>query len=69
MGLYRISDTAGAPIDETTFSREGLRERDDLQRLLRQSITILDPGLMVLSRRTIAAPCPRFRQADSKHLR
>lgn len=49
MTLYRIDDHGVTPIDQTTFHQQGLRERQDIQRLLKGSINILEPGLMVIA--------------------
>jgi hypothetical protein len=36
-------------VSETTFKQEGLQERSDLQRLLREHIEIVSPGALVLA--------------------
>jgi hypothetical protein len=49
MGLYEITDDG---LDERTvksFASLGLKERDDLQRLIRDQIAVLDEDLLVLS--------------------
>ncbi|MCH8509748.1 MAG: endonuclease NucS [Phycisphaerales bacterium] len=49
MTLYRIEEQGVTPIDQTTFHQQGIRERQDIQRLLKGAISILDPGLMVIA--------------------
>jgi len=49
MTLYQIEDDALRPLDRTGFQREGLLERNDLQRLLRDQIDILGADLFVLT--------------------
>jgi len=49
MGLYRIEEGSLAPIGETKFADSGIYERDDLQRMLREAIEIVAPGVMVLA--------------------
>ena len=49
MPLYHVDSKRFAAIPETTFAREGVLERGDLQRLLRDQIGVLEEGLMVLA--------------------
>lgn len=49
MTLYQIEDDTLRPLDRTGFQREGLMERNDLQRLIRDQIEILDDALLVLA--------------------
>ena len=49
MGLFRITDSAFEPVPTATFAQEEIRERQDLQRLLRDSIELIVPGGMVLA--------------------
>lgn len=49
MGLYRIQNQSLEPIEVTRFADGDIRERDDLQRMLRESIEIVLPGAMVLA--------------------
>ncbi|MCK4871304.1 MAG: DUF4268 domain-containing protein [Phycisphaerales bacterium] len=49
MPLYRIAQDRLAPIDTTTFAAAKIRERDDLQRLLRKQIEVILPDSMVLA--------------------
>jgi hypothetical protein len=48
MTIFRITDSALEKVEETTFAREKLLERKDLQRRLKASISVLSPGLMVI---------------------
>ncbi len=49
MGIYRIIDNELRSLQETTYQSEGMLERRDLQSLIRDSIEIIDPNLMVLA--------------------
>ncbi len=49
MSIYEISKNKISVIDETTFSSEGLRERADIQRLLRTQIDIISSDILVIS--------------------
>lgn len=49
MAIYQLSDKHLKPIAETTFGAEGIMERKDLQRLLRDDITVLGDDLMVVA--------------------
>ncbi len=49
MAIYEIKPDRLGKVPETTFSAEGIRERDDLQRLLRDQIEILSPDTLVVS--------------------
>lgn len=49
MGIYQILDSELRPLKATTFQTEGIFERRDLQSLVRDSIGIIDPDLMVLA--------------------
>lgn len=49
MSLYRITTDKLEPISRTTFAAESLLERNDLQRLLRQDISIIGEDLMVIA--------------------
>lgn len=48
MPVYRITPTAIEPLQATTFQAQGLKERDDLQRLLRSNIAVLGDDLLVI---------------------
>jgi len=49
MAIYEISSDKFRKIDETSFSSAGLRERQDLQRLLRSQIEIVSPSTLVIA--------------------
>ena len=49
MAIYEISSDKFRKIDEILFSNAGLRERQDLQRLLRGQIEIVAPDTLVIS--------------------
>lgn len=49
MTLYRVDKSNLERIDATSFEQESLRERQDLQRLLRTDISVLDPDPMVIA--------------------
>jgi hypothetical protein len=49
MSLYRITPDSLSPIPSTGFSEEGLTERYDLQRLIRDHIEAIAPDCMVLA--------------------
>ncbi len=48
MSIYEIATNSLIPLKLTDFARERLRERADLQRLIRDQIEVLDPDLLVL---------------------
>jgi hypothetical protein len=41
MAIYELTPTAIRPIEETTFRRAEIRERQDLQRLLRARVDVI----------------------------
>ena len=49
MPLYQITNGALSPLASTDFQRENLRERRDLQRLLKANIEAIDPNVMVIA--------------------
>jgi hypothetical protein len=49
MPIYEITQSAIRKLGETTFSAAGLRERADLQRLLRSNIEVVSPDTLVVS--------------------
>lgn len=49
MAIFQLTQEALKPIAETTFGAEGIMERRDLQRLLRDQIGILGERLMVVA--------------------
>jgi RecB family endonuclease NucS len=49
MPLYEMTPQAFRPINQTSFTEQRVRERHDLQRLLRSQIGVLGDDLYVLS--------------------
>src|SRR4051794_35198007 len=49
MPIYEITQSAIRKLGETTFSAAGVRERADLQRLLRSNIEVISPDTLVIS--------------------
>ena len=47
--IYEIKDSEIVSIEETSFEKQGLKERSDLQRLLKNQVEILSPNLLVVS--------------------
>jgi RecB family endonuclease NucS len=49
MAVFEITQDRIVPLQPTSFSDQGLRERGDLQRLLRDQVHIIDPDVLVVS--------------------
>ena len=49
MPIYEITQSAIRKLGETTFSAAGIRERADLQRLLRSNIDVVSPDTLVVA--------------------
>ena len=49
MPIYRLTNDAIQPLPETTFMQHGVRERSDLQRLLRANIEVVAPDVLVIA--------------------
>jgi hypothetical protein len=49
MAIYEIQQSGLVRLKDTAFSDEGLRERDDLQRLLREQIDVISPDTLVVA--------------------
>lgn len=49
MPIYELSDTGIKPLQKTTFADQGIRERQDIQRLLREQIEIISAQTMVIA--------------------
>lgn len=49
MAIYSIRDAELVKLEETTFQAEGILERDDLQRILRERIEVISPETMVIA--------------------
>lgn len=49
MALHELSQTGLSPVDSVDFSDVGVRERADLQRILRDRIEIISPDVLVIA--------------------
>src|SRR6187401_3808163 len=49
MAIYRLTKDSIARLEPASFARQGVRERDDLQRLLRANIEAVAPDVMVIA--------------------
>ena len=49
MAIYELSDTGIKRLQKTTFADRGIRERQDIQRLLRDQIEIISDQTMVIA--------------------
>lgn len=49
MAIYHYTQTELKPVSETKFGAEGILERQDLQRLLKAQIDVIDERLMVIA--------------------
>lgn len=49
MPIYRIDDKKIVPIERTTFARQGLRERHDIQSLLKSRVEVLAPDTLIVA--------------------
>ena len=49
MALYEVTSENLIKIQLTTFGQTGLRERDDLQRLLKKQIDVILPDILIIS--------------------
>jgi hypothetical protein len=49
MAIYQITDSKLEKIMPTTFAEQGIKERDDIQRLLRNQIEVIAPGVLILA--------------------
>jgi hypothetical protein len=49
MAIYKVLADQLSPLAETTFAKEAVKERDDLQRLLKKKIEIISPDTLVIS--------------------
>lgn len=49
MPIYELSDTGIKRLQKTTFADRGIRERQDIQRLLRDQIEIISENTMVIA--------------------
>jgi hypothetical protein len=49
MAIYKVLEDQLSPLAETTFAKEAVKERDDLQRLLKNKIEIISRDTLVIS--------------------
>ena len=49
MAIFRLRDEALEKVNTTTFAAESIRERQDLQRILRSQIDVISPGTLVIA--------------------
>ena len=49
MAIFEILTDGFKKVEETSFSAEGIRERADLQRLLRSNVNVVSPDTLVIS--------------------
>src|SRR4051794_3124202 len=49
MPLYKMTQSAITPVALTNFGAAGVRERGDLQRLLRENVEIVAPDCLVIA--------------------
>ena len=49
MALYRITDKALQQLSNTSLAEQGLKERTDLQQILRKTPEAIEPGLLIIS--------------------
>ncbi len=49
MAIFEVTADTIRTIEETTFGAVGIRERDDLQRLLRKQVEIISPDTLIIA--------------------
>ena len=49
MAIYELRETVLRAVPETTFSEQGVYERRDIQRVLRENIKVLGESLLVIA--------------------
>ena len=49
MSIFELEKDRIVQLPETSFSAEGVKERQDLQRILRSRIEVLDPNLLIIA--------------------
>lgn len=49
MAIYEVGEKGFRQLDETSFSAQGIKERADLQRMLKESIEIISPDTLVIA--------------------
>ena len=50
MSIFELEKDRIVQLPETSFSAEGVKERQDLQRILRSRIEVLDPDLLIIAK-------------------
>lgn len=48
MPVYRVTASTLEPLTDTSFAKQGMKERGDLQRLLRANISVVAPDVLVI---------------------
>jgi hypothetical protein len=56
MPIFEVTSNEIRGIPETSFQAVGLRERQDLQRLLREQVAVISPDTMVLAEHSWQGP-------------
>ena len=49
MSIFELKKNQIVPLPDTSFSTEGVKEKQDLQRILKSQIEVLDPDLLVIA--------------------
>jgi hypothetical protein len=49
MALYELTKTAITKLEKTAFATQGIKERYDLQRLLKQHFDVIEPGTLIIA--------------------
>jgi len=49
MAIYKILNDELLPLSATSFAKESIKERDDLQRLIKKKVDIISPDTLVIS--------------------
>ena len=49
MPIFELSNNSIIRLNTTSFSKAGILERDDLQRLLRDQIEVVAPDVLIIS--------------------
>jgi hypothetical protein len=51
MAIYQITDNHLSKNQETTFAEQGIKDRSDLQRLLRSQVDVIAPDTLRIANR------------------
>ena len=49
MAIYKLGESTFEKLRETTFGNEGIKEREDIQRLLKESIDVISPDSLIIA--------------------